>query len=109
MGIFSQYMLRLARKRWRFRAFRKRRELQSVVNRTKAIKPEQILLFSTLRNERVRLPFFLRYYRSLGISHFLIVDNNSDDGSREYLAAQPECRCGQPKPVISGRVLGWIG
>ena len=90
MGIFSQYMLRLARKRWRFRAFRKRRELQSVVNRTKAIKPEQILLFSTLRNERVRLPFFLRYYRSLGISHFLIVDNNSDDGSREYLAAQPD-------------------
>ncbi len=90
MGILSQYMLRLARKRWRIRAFRKRRELKGIANRTKKIQPDQILLFSTLRNERVRLPYFLNYYRGLGVNHFLIVDNDSDDGSREYLAAQPD-------------------
>lgn len=90
MGLLSAYRLRLARKRWRIRAFRKRRELKPVVSRVSAIEPENILLFSTLRNERVRLPFFLRYYRELGVNHFLIVDNGSDDGSREYLAEQPD-------------------
>ena len=90
MGIFRSYGLRLARKRWRIRAFRKRRELTSLVDRTKAIKSDDILVFSTLRNERVRLPFFLRYYRDLGVNHFLIVDNGSDDGSREYLADQKD-------------------
>ena len=90
MGVFSRYVLRLARKRWRIRAFRKRRELRSVVDHTHLIAPDNILLFSALRNERVRLPFFLRYYRDLGVSHFLIVDNNSDDGSREYLMSQPD-------------------
>lgn len=43
-----------------------------------------------MRNEKIRLPFFLRYYRNLGVNHFLIVDNDSTDGTREYLAAQPD-------------------
>lgn len=90
MSIFSRYRLRLARKRWLFRAFRKRRELKPVAKRTKLIKPADILLFSTLRNERVRLPFFLKYYRDLGINHFMIVDNDSDDGSLEYLRDQKD-------------------
>ncbi len=54
------------------------------------LRPSDIVLLATERNERVRLPFFLRYYRDLGVDHFLIVDNGSDDGSREYLAAQPD-------------------
>lgn len=83
-------MLRLARKRWRIRAIRKRRELRSVTDRTQIIRPSDLLVFTTLRNEKVRLPYFLRYYRNLGINHFLIVDNDSDDGSREYLAEQSD-------------------
>ena len=90
MGILGSYQLRLARKRWRIRAFRKRRELKPVADRTGAIRSGDLLLFSTLRNEKVRLSWFLRYYRDLGIDHFLFVDNDSDDGSREYLAAQPD-------------------
>ncbi len=88
MSILSRYALRLARKRWRIRAFRKRRELRAAVDRTDLIAPSAILLFSTLRNERVRLPYFLGYYRKLGVDHFLIIDNESDDGSREYLMTQ---------------------
>ena len=90
MSLWSRYKLRLARRRWRFRAFRKRREIRPVALRTKDIRPSDILVFSTLRNERVRLPYFLRYYRDLGVNHFLIVDNDSDDGSREYLAEQDD-------------------
>jgi len=37
------------------------------------------------------MPFFLDYYRKLGVDHFLIVDNGSTDGLQEYLKAQPDC------------------
>lgn len=90
MGLWNSYLLRLARRRWRVRAVRKRRELAPVVNRTGIIGKHDILIFSTLRNERVRLPYFLQYYRDLGVNHFLFVDNDSDDGSREYLTEQPD-------------------
>ncbi|MHA6346266.1 glycosyltransferase family 2 protein [Roseivivax sp. CAU 1761] len=90
MGAWQSYRLRLERKRWRIRAFRKRRELRIVANRTEAIRPSDLLVFSTQRNEGVRLPFFLRYYRELGVDHFLIVDNDSTDGSLDYLASQPD-------------------
>ena len=90
MSILTTYRLRLARKRWRIRAMRKRHELRPVVSRVGAIRPDSLLLFSTLRNELVRLPYFLRYYRELGINHFLIVDNGSDDGSDALLAAQAD-------------------
>jgi hypothetical protein len=90
VNLLATYRLRLARKRWLFRAFRKQRELSVVADRTKAIRHGDILLFSTLRNARARLPYFLRYYRGLGVGHFLIVDNGSDDGSGEWLKAQPD-------------------
>jgi hypothetical protein len=82
--------MRLRRRRLLARAWLKRRELLPVNDRTASIRGTAILLFCTLRNERVRLPYFLRYYRDLGIDHFLMVDNASDDGSREYLAQQPD-------------------
>ena len=90
MGFAQSYRLRLQRKRWRIRAFRKRRELTEVVNRTAVIRPSDILVFSTFRNEDIRLPYFLKYYRDMGVDHFLMVDNASDDGGREYLAQQPD-------------------
>lgn len=61
-----------------------------MANRTRAIRPGDILLYSTLRNERVRLPYFLDYYRDLGVNHFLIVDNGSNDGSADYLREQAD-------------------
>lgn len=54
------------------------------------MRKDDILLFVTLRNERIRLPYFLKYYRDLGVNHFFMVDNGSDDGSREYLEQQDD-------------------
>ena len=86
----SSFRLRWQRKRLLARALLRRRQLASVEDRTRTIGARDTLLFCTLRNERVRLPYFLSYYRDLGIDHFLFVDNGSDDGSREYLAMQPD-------------------
>ncbi len=86
--MFQSYRLRLRRKRFKARAFLKRRELEVVSNKTQAIGKDDILCVITVRNERVRLPYFLTYYRALGINHFLFIDNGSDDGTRDYLCAQ---------------------
>ena len=69
---------------------RRARALRPLANRTASIARNDILLFATLRNERVRLPYFLDYYRNLGVAHFLIVDNDSSDGSADYLRGQPD-------------------
>ena len=90
MRLTSIYRLRLRRKRLLWRAFRKRRQLSPVTQRMQGLRRQPILLFSTMRNERVRLPYFLDYYRKLGVDHFLVVDNGSTDGTRDYLADQPD-------------------
>jgi hypothetical protein len=61
-----------------------------VVNRTSDIRPDDLLLFCTQRNEAIRLPYFLDYYREMGVGHFFFVDNDSTDGSLDYLAEQPD-------------------
>jgi hypothetical protein len=52
--------------------------------------PGEILAFATCRDERLRLPAFLTHYRSLGVDRFFIVDNDSSDGTPEYLAEQAD-------------------
>jgi len=47
-------------------------------------------LFATIRNEFDRLDAFLEHYRSLGVRHFLVVDNGSEVGSAEFLQTQPD-------------------
>ena len=90
MGVWTSYRLRLKRKRYKVRARRKGRELKALADRTAQIKDGDVLLFCTFRNEDVRLPYFLRYYRDLGVDHFIFVDNASDDNGAEYLAGQSD-------------------
>ncbi|MGO4893896.1 glycosyltransferase family 2 protein [Flavobacterium sp. W21_SRS_FM6] len=56
------------------------------INKNKA----EIRLFSIMKNECLRLPYFLQYYRALGVENFFILDNDSNDGTREYLLTQPD-------------------
>jgi hypothetical protein len=88
--LWQSYRLRLKRKRLLLRARRKAFDLHPVVDRTDRIAPGDILVFCTERNERIRLPYFLNYYRALGAAHFLFVDNASTDGADTYLADQPD-------------------
>ena len=47
--------------------------------------PEYPALIAVLRDEFIRIPYFLKYYNKIGIKHFIFIDNNSKDGSFEYL------------------------
>lgn len=87
---WSAYRLRWKRRELIWRAIRAGRTLTPLADRTAAIRGADILLFATLRNEAARLPEFLAHYRALGVRHFLIVDNDSEDGSAGLLRDQPD-------------------
>ncbi|MGE3865619.1 MAG: glycosyltransferase family 2 protein [Hyphomonadaceae bacterium] len=59
--------------------------LHAVTVREAALAKAQFVLITTLRNETLRLPYFLEYYRKLGIEHFIIVDNESDDDVQDLV------------------------
>jgi hypothetical protein len=88
--IVMAYRMRWKRRRFLWRIWRKRHQIRPVTDRSGQIGADQILCFATIRNEMARLPYFLQYYRALGVGHFLIVDNASDDGSAAFLADQPD-------------------
>lgn len=54
------------------------------------VRPEAVVCFMCVRNESLRLPYCLSYYRQLGISRFFIVDNDSTDDGLTYLLDQPD-------------------
>jgi hypothetical protein len=49
-----------------------------------------VTLISIVRNEMYMLPAFLEHYRALGVERFIILDDRSDDGTREFLFRQPD-------------------
>ncbi len=52
--------------------------------------PGAVLLFLTIFNGIEYAEWLLDSYRALGVDHFFITDNGSDDGTFEYLEAQPD-------------------
>ncbi|WP_241581090.1 glycosyltransferase family 2 protein [Rosenbergiella nectarea] len=61
------------------------KHLKKTFDNTLKIKENDILLFCTIRNEAIRLPFFFEYYEKLGVNHFFIVDNDSTDNLPEII------------------------
>ena len=72
------------------RAWSHRLDLTCVIDRTAAIRADDILCFVCLRNEARRLPHFLAHNRRLGVRHFLFVDNGSTDDTAAILADAPD-------------------
>ncbi len=89
-GWAQAYRLRWKRRRLLWRSYQSRRNLSALSNKTDVVRPGDILAFSVVRNEIGRLPWFFRHYRRLGVDHFFMVDNGSDDGTVAYLLDQPD-------------------
>ena len=49
-----------------------------------------ISLVLVIKDEADRIPYFLDYYRKLNISHFFILDNQSEDDLGEILSGQAD-------------------
>ncbi len=90
---------------------RKLHELRAVSDRTGAIPKEAPVLACTMRNEALRLPWFLDHYRRLGVGHFLMIDNGSTDGSADILRDQPDVSLWHTDASYAAARYGmdWIG
>lgn len=86
-------LIRFINKAYRplLKAYQHGRDLTPVSDNTKAIKRGDLLAFIVLRNEAVRIPYFLDYYRQRGVNHFLFIDNDSSDGFMDCVANAADC------------------
>lgn len=50
----------------------------------------EIRLFAIMRNESLRLPYFLSYYKTFGVDRFFFIDNNSTDNSAMLALSHPQ-------------------
>ena len=50
-----------------------------------------IPLVCPVRDEMTFLPGFLDHYRKMGVTEFLFINNDSRDGTTDYLLAQQDC------------------
>lgn len=67
------------------------------------------LLVSVVKDEIDRLPMLLDHYRAAGIQQFVIIDNDSRDGSWAFLTAQPDVHAYRMERAYNGeRKQGWI-
>jgi hypothetical protein len=64
--------------------------LERLDSRSTAAAENAVLCFSCVRNELLRLPYFLDYHRASGVGRFFVIDNGSTDGTRPFLLAQPD-------------------
>jgi hypothetical protein len=79
------------RRQRRRRTLQHGRELLLVQDNTRAIRANDVVLVSCLRNEIIRMPFFLQYYRDMGVDRFLFIDNGSTDGFLEWIRPFDDC------------------
>lgn len=67
------------------------------------------LIICVVKNDLERIKLFLDHHIKLGVSHFVFIDNNSDDGTCEFLIAQPNVnvyRCYSQYSTLKRE--GWI-
>lgn len=71
---------------------------------------DEVRLFAKVRNEALRLPFFLSYYRSLGVDRFFIIDNGSTDDTLDILSQNRDCHIFSTSELMSKSRCGidWI-
>jgi glycosyl transferase family 2/methyltransferase family protein len=64
--------------------------LERLDDREISIDASEILCGATVRDEADLLPYFLEYHERLGVDRFLVVDNLSQDATRDILLANPK-------------------
>jgi hypothetical protein len=69
----------------------------------------EITVVCPVKNDLTYLKRFLPYYRNLGATGFIFIDNESSDGSREFLLKQPDVTLFScPNPYNHFAKDGWV-
>lgn len=66
--------------------------MPTVITKHRLLDPthEDVVCLVVCHNETEKLNAFFAFYRNIGIRQFWFIDNNSDDGTFEYLMEQPD-------------------
>ena len=102
------YRMRWKRRRLLYRAWKRRKEITQLTDCS--VPTDGVLVFSTMRNEILRVQHWLDHYRALGVAQFFVVDNASDDGTTELLSQQPDvCLWTTPNSYKASRFgVDWL-
>lgn len=76
---------------------------------SRPVDPDKLSVFSIFRDERAFCPAFFAHYRSLGVEQFVIIDDGSKDGTREWLEAQRDAIVVQMRFGFGTEILTKIG
>lgn len=63
-------------------------DLKCVQDHTASIGKTDYILFATVRNEALLIDHFIAYYESLGVDHFIFIDNASEDGFLDLVGSR---------------------
>ena len=75
--------------------------------RSPDLAPEAIVLVACVRDEMIRITQFLDHYRRMGVDHFAIVDNGSEDGTAEFLEQQVDVSLYRTSQSYAAAGCGW--
>lgn len=68
-----------------------------------------VIVVCVIRDDLKRLQEFIPYYRQLGVKHFAFLDNNSTDGTYEFLEAQVDVNLYRTSDsYTTNRREGWL-
>ena len=59
--------------------------MKLIKNFNKPSDTDSIIVICVIRDEELLIPAFLNHYRKLSATHFIFIDNGSEDGSLDYL------------------------
>lgn len=86
-SLIRRFPPKVARKLWRLQSSL---ELKLLQQPARHLPEAGVIAFAVLRNENLRLPAFFNHYEKLGVAGYVIVDNGSTDGTREYLGSRDD-------------------
>ncbi len=72
-----------------------------------SLKKDDIVLIVKVKDELKRIPFFIQYYKMIGINYFIFIDNNSSDNLSEFLLNQENTSIFFTDDVLSNHNL-WV-
>lgn len=70
-------------------------------------RPGEIRACLVVRNEMLRLESVFQHHRELGVDRFLVIDDGSTDGTREFVADQPDAHIFRGEGRYSVSRLDW--
>ena len=84
-------------------------DIQPVVLREIKDDSQSPIALCVVKNDLRRMEMVVNHHRKIGIRHFAILDNGSDDGTLDWLVAQPDIDVfSVAQPFQSLRKYGWI-